>query len=636
MDHAARAQSLFDRELWVATIDEASMALAAGAPELATPMRMLVGRALEKLNQRPPAIRYFNLVLADDPGHARALAHRGAVFQAMGPLDRARADLDAALAIDPDVAHAWEFRLYNAFDSREPAMLDRCMAELDRLGASNGYHHRLRAQRRLEAGDRAGAEEDLRKACAHAKGDALAGELLSNNNFELRNGDEHAMLGVRLEQSGPMSALQMFQKALELGVSSPRRDTRVVEKLGKLLLAQGRRDEAVAAATALTDRHADSADAWAVRARITGDSAAYQRAFELSARDGAEPYARHLMGAGRNDEALAVCTARLADDPDDAPLSRLLGELHLAAGRRDDAKAAWLAAEALGDTPARTLRVQAFGPERGLDHFDAALDLLDRRMREDAAAEFETAVDAFRQELRAPGDAAHRYLAKALYNSALLRELKVPDEVIEPNLREAVELDGAYADAMSSLGTLCLRTDRVDEGLQWFARAGETDPTAGQPWYYRARHFAEGKDDAQAVEDATKAFDAYARRGQTQFAADAIMMRGRCNENLGRLQDALRDYDLAYEYGHPTGYAMGDHIRQRIAVEDRSSDQAQELLQKVVERIEDGECPWAQIDFLESRTAGDEKATALVAKLKAKTPLDADEVSWLVEFLHAS
>ncbi|MBZ0238362.1 MAG: tetratricopeptide repeat protein, partial [Deltaproteobacteria bacterium] len=329
-------------------------------------------------------------------------------------------------------------------------------------------------------------------------------------------------------------------------------------------------------------------------------------------------------------------TARLADDPDDAPLSRLLGELHLAAGRRDDAKAAWLFAEALGDTPARTLRVQAFGPERGLDHFDAALDLLDRRLREDAAAEFETAVDAFRQELRAPGDGAHRYLAKSLYNSALLRELKVADEVIEPNLREAVELDGAYADAMNSLGTLCLRTDRVDEGLQWFARAGETDPTAGQPWYYRARHFAESGDHAQAIEDATKAFDAYARRGQTQFAADAVMMRGRSNENLGRLQDALRDYDLAYEYGHPTGYAMGDHIRQRIAVEDPDSDQAGELLEKVIERIEDGECPWAQIEFLESRTGADEKATALVAKLKGKTPLDGDELRWLVEFLYAS
>ncbi|KAB2896163.1 MAG: hypothetical protein F9K40_15005, partial [Kofleriaceae bacterium] len=277
MDHAARARALFDRDYWVASIDAASMALAAGPPELATPMRMLIGRALEKLNQRAPAIRYFGLVLAGEPKHAHALAHRGAVYQVMGPLDRARADLDAALAIDPDVVHAWEFRLYNAYDSRDPAMLDRCIAELDRLGASSGYHHRLRAQRRLEVGDRAGAEEDLRKACAHAKGDALAGELLSNNGFELRTGDERAMLGVRLEQSGPMSAIPMFQKAIELGVSTPRRDTRIVEKLGNLLLAQDRRDEAIAAATALTDRHPDSAEAWAVRARIAGDTAAYQR-----------------------------------------------------------------------------------------------------------------------------------------------------------------------------------------------------------------------------------------------------------------------------------------------------------------------------------------------------------------------
>jgi hypothetical protein len=57
LDRVARAQALFDRDCWVAAIDVASRAIAAAPPERATPMRFLIGRALEKLNQRPSAIR---------------------------------------------------------------------------------------------------------------------------------------------------------------------------------------------------------------------------------------------------------------------------------------------------------------------------------------------------------------------------------------------------------------------------------------------------------------------------------------------------------------------------------------------------------------------------------------------------
>ncbi len=636
MEHAARAQELFDREYWVAAIDEASLGLSAGPPDARTPLRLLIARALERLRQYPSAIRYLGLVLADNPQHGRALAHRGAVMHLLFQKDRAKTDLNAALAIDPDYAYAWEFLFYVSFDTGDDATCDRALEQLERLDAITGYVYRLRGNRRIEKGDRAGGEHDLRKACAHAKGDAMAGELLQRAGFELRTGDEHAMVAVRQEQVNPVAAVASFQKALELGVSTPRREVRSVERLGTLLKAQGRADEALAAARGLTDRHPDRADAWLTRAAIDNETASFQKAHELSPKDGTIPYAQHLLATGHENEALAACTARAADDPDDAAVHRLLGELQLAIGQRDDAKAAWRRAETLGDFEACKLRVKAFGPERGLDHFEAALALLDRRMRVEASAEFDTAARLLRGEVRAPGDAPHRYLAKSLYNSAFLRELKVPDEQIEPNLREAVELDPAYADAMLALGNLCVRTNRVEEGLTWFARAGECDPSAGQPWYYRARHFAGTGAHEQAVVDATKAFDAYARCRQGQFAADAVMIRGNANEALGRLQDALRDYDLAYEYGHPTGYAMGDQIRERIAIEDPASEQAGELLGKVADRIESGECPWGQIEFLESRTASSEKATALVAKLKSDTALDDDETEWLVDFLYGS
>ncbi|MBX3130805.1 MAG: hypothetical protein KF718_29065 [Polyangiaceae bacterium] len=637
MDHAAHARALFERNHFVATIDHALLAAKELGPSpAALEMRVLVGRALEQLRQHPPALHCLEQILAEAPDHAHALAHRGGVSDRMLQREPAKADLRRALELDPDYPYAWENLFYVSFDTQDPETCDRALSNLERLGAEKGYLYRLRGKRRLDAGDRDGAESDLRKACLHVKGDPVAAEILVQAGFPLVSGDEHFMFGTTLEQSNPALGVEHCSKALELGLSSPRRDLRTVDYLGRMLGALGRKDEAVAAARALTERHPDRADTWLTRAAIDGETASFAKAHELSAKEAAVLYARHLFAQGDKPKALEICSKHATDDPMDASAQVLLGELYRSLEQMDDAKAAWLRAEALGDAQARKLRTQTFGNERGLDHFDAALDLLDQRMQADAVAEFETAAEAFRKEARVPGDAPSRYLSKALYNSAFLRELEVPDSVIEPNLREAIALDPAYPDALCALGNLCIRTDRLQEGLEYLARAGAADPSAGQPWFYRARHFAENAEHENVLPDATRAFEAYRNRGQGRFAADAAMMRGEANEALGRLQDAKRDYDLAYDFGHPIGYARGDHIRTRIAAEDPSSVDASEILDNVIERIEANECPSAHIDFLKARTQSSDKASALVAKLEADEELEPDEVDWLVEFLESS
>lgn len=637
MDHAAQARSLFERDLFVATIDHALLAAQQLGPSpAALEMRVLVGRCLEQLRQYPPALHCFEQILADAPDHAHALAHRGGVADRLLQRDRAKADLRRALELDPDYPYAWENLFYVSFDTQDPETCDLALSNLERLGAEKGYLYRLRGKRRLDAGDRDGAESDLRRACVHVKGDAVAAEILSQAGFPLATGDEHFMFGTRQEQSNPALGVEHCTKALELGLSSPKRDRVTVERLARMLGALGRKDEAVPAAQALTDRHPDRADAWLTRAAIDRETTSFAKAYELSTKEAAVPYARHLLAQGDKPKALEICSKHADEDPLDASAQVLLGEIYRSLEQMDDAKAAWLRAEALGDTQAPKLRTQTFGNERGLDHFDAALDLLDQRMQADAVAEFETAVEAFRKEARVPGDAPSRYLSKALYNSAFLRELKVPDSVIEPNLREAIQLDPAYPDALCALGNLCIRTDRLEEGLEYLAKAGAADPSAGQPWFYRARHFAGTGEHENVLPDATRAFQAYSNRGQGRFAADAVMIRGEANEALGRLHDAKRDYDLAYDYGHPIGYARGDQIRTRIAAEDPSSEDAGEVLDKVIESIESNEFPWGQEEVLRARTQGSDKATALVAKLEADEQLEADEIDWLVEFLQSS
>ena len=635
MNHQTRARALLERDNSIAAIDAALLGLAEASAEERRELRLLVGRAYEKMRQHPQALGYLNRVLDDAPDHAHALAHRGSVLDRMFQKDRAKADLERAIELDPDYAHAWENLFYVSFDTQDYDTCDRALENLQRLGADKGYLYRLRGAHRLEDGDREGGETDLRKACVHAIGDTYAADVMTQADIELKVGDEFAMFAVQRERDDVEASITNFNKALELGLSSPRRDLRTVERMGKMLCAAGRTEEAIEAARALTARHPDRADVWLTRAALDGDIASYESAYKLSTKEGAVPYARQLMAVGHTQDALEVCRKHVEQDADDDEAQALLGDLHMALGNRDEAKAAWLRAEALGSFDARSARCAAFGPEYGMDHFDEGINLLERNLRDDAVAEWETAAELFRKETRVPGDRAHRHIARSLYNSAFTRELQVGDSILEPNLREAVELDPYYADAMLALGNLCLRTDRVSEGLNWFAKAGETNPAAGQPWFYRARHFKDLSDFENTIEDATKAFDAYARAGQGQFAADAVMIRGEANEALGNLHAAKADYDMACDYGHPTGYAMGDHIRERIAIEDPSSDEALEIVDRVVEQLEDGECPWGEIDFVDAKVANSEKAMALVDKLKEEEALDEEQVSWLCEFLQS-
>ena len=634
-DHAERARTLLERGYLTPTIDHALLAMKDGDEALALEMRAIVGIALQKKAMTTAALIPLDAVLEARPDHAAALASRGTARNSLGRNQEARADLERALELDPANGEGWETLANLCHASGDDQARDVAMSKLAELDKLPGYLLQLRGKQRLDSGEAEAGAADLRKAAQ--LGDPMSAFMLHDAGCELATGQELAAFALdREKRQMPDAAIISYRKAIERGIDDPASDVMWRDRLARLLDQAGGHDEAVALMRGLTDAHPERADAWLSRAFFDAEITSYEKAYDLAPADNATAWARHLLGAGRKDEALAICTRHLEEDPDAIALHTLHGEILLASEQADAAKTAWLRAEALGDHEARRLRVGAFGCERGLDFFDAALDLLDRNLRDDAVVEFENAIDLLREESQVPGDEANRYLAKSLYNSAFLRELKVADEIIEPNMREAVELDPTYTDAMLGLGNLCMRTDRVEEGLGWFARVGELDPSSGQPWYYRARHFAEHGDNEAAVADASRAFAAYSSRGQGQFAADAVMMRGQANQALGRLEDAKRDYDLACDWGHPTGYSMGEQIRELIALEDPSSDAAFEMIEAIVERIEAGECPWGQIDFLEGLTTKSEKATALVEKLKADEELGEEETSWLVSFLYGA
>ena len=633
----ARTRALIARRQFLAASDPAlwaAQSLPAG-PER-DEMRLVAAIGLERSRQHAMAFERLDALVAERPDYAAALARRGANAYWLGRDAEARTDLLCALERDPDDVFAWESAYLVAHSLRDDALAARALLALERLGAANGYLYHLSGRRHLQAERPAEAEAALRRACTlggRPSDDPAAATTLLEAGHAFVTAEGRLLHATACADSEPEGALDHLDLALRLGFASPERHAAAVRLAGRLLVDTGHRDEALAIAADLTERYPDEGQAWLARASIDGDSASFARAHALSPAAAALAYASHLHASGATREALDLCCSQLARDPLDGDAWHLAAELHHALAEGGAACTAWREATAVGHPHARTARVRAYGPEDGMDHFEQGLELLDAGRRVDAAAAFDEAARRLRGETRAPGDTAMRHVPRALYNAAFLREHQVDDALLEPPLREALALDPRYTDAMAALGNVCARTGRADEALAWFERIATVDPSLGQPWYYIARHHAGRGDPAAALAPAARAGELYAAAGQHRFAADAAMLRGEAHDALGQLHEARDAYDLAYRFGHPIGYARGDDVRQRIALAEPDGPDARALLDKVVGRIEDGEYPWAEVDFFRARLGASQEANALAARLREGQALSPEETGRLVDFL---
>jgi tetratricopeptide (TPR) repeat protein len=181
MDHAARARALFDRDNFGPAIDHALLAMRDADAATQRDLRALVGACLQHRRASVQALYQLDQVLAEQPDHARALTHRGAARQQLSQQKLAQPDLRRATELDPDYPFAWQWLAYASFDLGDNDTLDEAMANLERLGKPQGYLYQLRGKRRLDNGDRAGAEADLRRGCV--EGDAMAACHLEDAGF---------------------------------------------------------------------------------------------------------------------------------------------------------------------------------------------------------------------------------------------------------------------------------------------------------------------------------------------------------------------------------------------------------------------------------------------------------------------
>ncbi|MBC7173809.1 MAG: hypothetical protein H5U40_15320, partial [Polyangiaceae bacterium] len=293
--------------------------------------------------------------------------------------EKARADLAKASEFRPEDAVLFEFLSCACDELGDEVGRDAAIERLRALGKVPAYLLQLRGEKRLKAGNRDGAEADLRAAAA--LDDPFAAYLLQANGMSLETGEELAAFGLDREKRNlNPQAVELYREAIAKGFATPERDVAVRARLAYNIGARGN-DWAQAAlvTTALVEAHPERADAWMHHATVDPQTASYHRAYELDPPTSAAKYARHLAVAGRTEEALAICARHLTERPYDGALRAAQGIALHALGRLDEAKAAWRDAARLGDRSATKLRVDAFGSETGHDSFDLASECMNRR-----------------------------------------------------------------------------------------------------------------------------------------------------------------------------------------------------------------------------------------------------------------
>ena len=122
------------------------------------------GNAYGDIGEYNRAIADYDTALALQPGYVYALNNRGNAYVQKGEYERAMADFDAAIRLKPDFAEAFNNRCY---DQAILGRLSQALADCDRslaMRANDAKTLDSRGYARLRAGDYAGAVADYSAA----------------------------------------------------------------------------------------------------------------------------------------------------------------------------------------------------------------------------------------------------------------------------------------------------------------------------------------------------------------------------------------------------------------------------------------------------------------------------------------
>ena len=251
-----------------------------------------------------------------------------------------------------------------------------------------------------------------------------------------------------------------------------------------------------------------------------------------------------LLAQGKSDEALRVLLEAVAADPYHVNTHYQLGVVYVGLGDTERAKQHLIYAEQGGHQGAQELRHRTSGSNEPMDHMGNGAYYFDRGQLEQAIASFEQAIPLLTPTVEFDGDRSAINIASCHNNIGFAMTL-LNNPAGKAHLEQAIAMDPLYFDAVNNLGNYHAAFGDHVAALAQFDRAGQLDPYSGSPYYNRGRvYLNQLKDYEKGIEELTRAAKLYANNEQ-RFN-DAVYLRGKCYEALGRYADARKDYYDVY------------------------------------------------------------------------------------------
>lgn len=540
---------------------------AADSAELAE-LHAICSDTMFRKAQYTDAVYHGERAVAADPGLAEGHMHLGWAMYWLGLNGGALDHLRTACRLKPDSAEA-QYRLgslmANALGKREEA--EECFSLAVESDPSHTLAWQQRGICRWNLGNREGAEHDYRKGAE--AGDPWCGYILEYNGFPVATpGEKMALADDCWAQNQRDRSLELMREAIHQGFDSPEKQLNARLKLAESLSAMKMNEEAEREFDLAIESAPEKSSCYMKRGwhfyNISRDDRAEEdikKAMELDPENSLYPARLGNLYAvsGRPDEGLKVLDPAVEKDPLSRHLfySRALCRMKL--GMDEGAVEDFGRADFLGHTEAQKDRRQVYGDTTAMDFFAAGLEAGDRNEYQNAAGLFRKAAEMFDAGKKHPGDLAWRYTAKSLHNLGYYQHMMGGmHQEAEGNMKKALEMLPCYKDAWISLGNLYDSWDRKDEALDSFNRAIDLQANDGRGYYSRGRILlAQGRFD-EGAEDFSRAASFYQRN---DWKGDAFFNRARCHEGAGRVEQAIEDYQQAFNHGIQQG--MFESVRLR-------------------------------------------------------------------------
>lgn len=558
-----------DRGLLDYTIEKALEVMESGdAGDDLSLLNSIISDAMFQKAQYTDAVYYGEKSVEADPGNPAGYADLGWAEYWLGRNTDAGAHLEKAVELGPDVAE-YHYRLGSVYNNALGRFADaeKEFSRAIELDPDNQLAYQQRGISRYNQGKNDKAESDYRKAAG--LGDSYSAYCLVNNGSAIETAEERMALSRDCWlQNDSQNAIDHMKQALEQGFETPEAQLLARLELADKCSVMKMNEDAELHYSKALEEAPESADAYGRRgwhyyiiSQDEKSEADLKKAMELDQDNPVYParLANLYAVSGRPQEGIDLLDPAIEKDQLSPDLFYSRALCHKALGNDEESKQDFRRADLLGHRSAANDRRTAYGDEYPIDFFSSGIETGEQNNLKAAADQFRKAADLFRERTRFKGDRAWRYTSKSLHNLGYYLHMSGGDlNEAKSVIRESLEMDPGYKDAWITLGNLHNSMNEQEEALECYNRAIELQPNDGRGFYSRGRiHLAREEWD-DGVADFSSAVNLYRRQ---DWRGDAYYNRARCHEGAGRIEEAIEDYEQAFNHGIHQGIIESGRLK---------------------------------------------------------------------------